>query len=89
MKTHIQIFWLLPMLVLSSALLHADELGREPALAGAATTSWLSLQADGAMASSNPQSVSKAYQDKAALRFIKTLDQEVPAANLSQSFSTK
>lgn len=89
MKKHIQIFGLFPMLVFSSVSLHADEPGHEPALAGAATTSWLSLQADGAMASSNPQSVSKAYQDKAAVRFMKTLDQEVPSANLNQSFSTK
>ena len=85
MKTNASIFWLFPLLALASASIYADE----PALAGSATTSWLSLQVEGSMASPNPQSVSKAYQDKAAQRFLKTLDQEVPAANLNQSFSTK
>lgn len=84
MKTIAQAFWLCSVL-LTSVTLHAGE----PALPGAATSSWLSLQSEGGMASSNPQTVSKAYQDKAALRFMKTLEQEIPAANLAKNFSTK
>lgn len=54
---------------------------------GDTTQSLLSLQADGAQQSSNPQALSGAYREKAAARFLKTLEQPVPPVQFDTSFS--
>lgn len=58
-------------------------------LAGAATEAYLSLQASGAQGSAKPQSVSGAYRERAAARFLKTLDQEVPPVKIDSGFKSK
>ena len=46
----------------------------------------LQIQSTGQQASENPQAMSGAYREKAAARFLKTLDQEVPPVELGGSF---
>lgn len=58
-------------------------------LAGAATEAYLTLQASGAQGSAKPQSVSGAYRERAAARFLKTLDQEVPPVKIDSGFKSK
>ena len=58
-------------------------------LAGAATEAFLTLQASGAQGSAKPQSVSGAYRERAAARFLKTLDQDVPPVKLDSGFKSK
>lgn len=50
-------------------------------LPGQEVESLLEIQRNGDMQSSLPQSVSSAYHEKAAQRFMKTLDQAIPAAS--------
>jgi len=48
-------------------------------LPGAEVEQWLAMQRNGDQQSELPQSVSPAYHEKAAQRFMKTLDQAIPA----------
>lgn len=57
-------------------------------LPGADTDAWLSLQTGGAAASTNPQPVSMAYRERAAARFMKTLDQEIPVVKSDSGFKS-
>lgn len=53
---------------------------------GHASDSLLQIQSTGQQASENPQAMSGAYREKAAARFLKTLEQEVPPVELGGSF---
>lgn len=53
-------------------------------LAGQETETWLILQREGAQASPYAQSLPAAYHERAAQRFMKTLDQPIPATSMAQ-----
>lgn len=53
---------------------------------GHASDALLQIQSTGQQASENPQAMSGAYREKAAARFLKTLEQEVPPVELGGSF---
>lgn len=53
-------------------------------LAGQDTETWLTLQREGVQASLHSQSLPAAYHERAAQRFMKTLDQAIPATSMAQ-----
>ncbi len=57
-------------------------------LPGDDSSAWLSLQASGVQASGNPQPVSMTYRERAARRFMKTLDQDIPVMKSDSGFKS-